>query len=92
MHLGSMKTFNHASWVFSNGAALGEEYNTRATACLSLAGICLTVRTGSSHIASKVGRGLGIAPLCWMETAISRNRPYIGGHLAIYFQIEFKHV
>ena len=22
----------------------------------------------------------------------SRNRPYIGGHLAIYFQIEFKHV
>ena len=23
---------------------------------------------------------------------ISRNRPYIGGHLAIYFQIEFKHV
>ena len=63
MHLGSMKTFNHASWVFSNAAALREEDNTRATACLSLAGICLTVRTGSSQIASKVGRGLGIAPV-----------------------------
>ena len=61
---GSMKTFiNHASWVFSNAAARREEYNTRATACLSLAGIRLTVRTGSSQIASKFGRGLGIAPV-----------------------------
>ena len=59
MHLGSIKTFNHATWVFSNAAALREKDNTRATACLSLAGICLTVRTGSSQIASKVGRGLG---------------------------------
>ena len=63
MHLGSMKTFNHASWVFSNAAALREEDNTRATACLSLARICIIVRTGSSQIASKVGRGLGIAPV-----------------------------
>ena len=59
----SIKTFDHASWMFSNTAALREEDNTRATASLSLAGICLTVRTGSSQMASKVGRGLGIVPI-----------------------------
>ena len=74
MHLGNMKTFSHTSWVFTNAATLTEQDNTRATACLSLAGICLTVRTGSSQIALKVGRGLGIVPVVLDENKADKRQ------------------
>ena len=42
--------------------------------------------------AQRVGWGEGGNDVFVLVLDISRNRPYIGGHLAIYFKTKFKHV